>query len=123
MDPQTQLIDVPPLDFRAAVGAVDTDNRTVELVFSTGADVVRYDWMSDTRYVERLSMDPKSVRLKRLNSGAPLLNSHSSYDLGDQIGVVEDDSAPVDGKKGKAVVRFSRRESVEPYYRAVLDRI
>lgn len=123
MDLLTRLIDVPPLDFRAAVGSVDRDNRTVDLVFSTGADVVRYDWMTDMRYIERLSMEPGAVNLNRLNSGAPLLNTHSAYELADQIGVVEDDSATVDGKKGRATVRFSKRADVEPYYQDVLDRI
>jgi hypothetical protein len=116
-------IDLPPLDIRAALGAVDDDTRTVELIFSTGADVVRFDWNTGKRYIERLSMDPKHVRLGRLNAGAPLLNSHSAYTLADQMGVVVDDSAAVDGKRGRAAVRFSKRSDVEPFYQDVRDKV
>jgi hypothetical protein len=120
---KSKTIDLRPLDLRAAIGSIDEDKRTVELIFSTGADVIRYDWMTGKRFIERLSLDPKHVRLDRLNSGAPLLNAHSAYELSDQIGVVEDGSASVDGKKGRAVVRFSKRADVEPFYQDVLDKI
>jgi hypothetical protein len=119
-DPQT--IDVPPLDLRADVGTVQDDTRTVELTFSTGADVVRFDWETGKRYLERLSMDPKHVRMQRLNSGAaPLLDSHSAYTLAHQIGVVE--RAELDGKIGTSSVRFSKRADVEPFYQDVRDKI
>lgn len=124
MPPQT--IHVPPLDFRAAVGAVSNDDRTVELTFSTGAPVTRFDWMSGERYIEQLSMKPEHVRLDRLNSSAPLLNSHSSYDLGDQLGVVEEGSASVDGKRGRATVRFPKAEDdpdADRIFRKVKDKI
>lgn len=120
---RSTTVDVPPLDLRAAVGAIDEDTRAVELTFSTGADVVRYDWMTGERYIERLSMKPEHVRLQRLNSGAPLLNSHSAYELANQIGVVVDDSARIVGKEGRATVRFSRRADVEPFYQDVRDKI
>jgi hypothetical protein len=116
-----QTIELAPLDLRAAIGDVQEDTRTVELTFSTGADATRFDWMTGKRYVERLSMDPKHVRLTRLRSSAPLLDSHSAYRLANQIGVVE--RADVDGKKGTAVVRFSKRADVEPFYQDVRDKI
>lgn len=118
-----KTIDLAPLDLRAAVGDVNQDTRTVALTFSTGADVVRYDWMTGKRYIERLSMDPSHVRLGRLNSGAPLLDSHSAYSIAHQMGVVEDGSAMIAKKRGSATVRFSKRAEVEPYYQDVLDRI
>jgi hypothetical protein len=121
MKPQT--IDVAPLDLRAAVGEVNNDTRTVDLTFTTGADVVRYDWMTGKRFVERLSMDPSHIRLERLNSGAPLLDSHSAYSLASQIGVVEDGTAKVVAKAGRATVRFSKRADVEPFYQDVRDKI
>jgi len=121
--PRTITIQHAPLDIRAALGDVDEDTRTVELTFSTGADVLRYDYQSDKRYIERLSMDPKHVRLQRLNAGAPLLNSHSAYSLADQMGVIVDGSAAVDGKRGRAAVRFSKRADVEPYYQDVRDKV
>jgi len=119
--PTSTQVEMPALDLRASVGAVHTD-RTVDLTFSTGADVLRMDGMG-TRYFERLSLQPKHVRLDRLNSGAPLLNAHSAAFLGDVIGVVLDNSATVDGRVGVAKVRFSRRPDVEPIFSDVKDKI
>jgi hypothetical protein len=116
-----RTIDVAPLDLRADVGAIRDDDRTVELTFSTGAAVLRFDWMTGKRYLETLSMDPKHIRMDRLRNGAPLLDSHSAYTLAHQIGVVE--RADVDGKKGTASVRFSKRADVEPFYQDVRDKI
>lgn len=118
-----QSIVMAPLDLRADVGTVNDETRTVELIFTTGADVVRFDWMSGKRYIERLSIDPKHVRLDRLNAGAPLLNAHSAWSLADQIGVVEPGSASMQGKQGRANVRFSKRADVEPFYQDVRDKI
>jgi hypothetical protein len=119
MGPQT--VALPPLDLRADVGEIDTDTRTVALTFSTGADVLRYDWDTGKRWVERLSLDPKHVRMQRLNARAPLLDSHSAYSIAHQIGVVE--RASLEGRKGLADVRFSKRLDVEPFYQDVRDKI
>jgi hypothetical protein len=108
---------------RAEVGSVDVEARTVELTFSTGAPVVRYDWMSGEKYIERLGMKPENIRLDRLNAAGPLLDAHSAWSINDQIGAVEPGSAKTDGKRATAVVRFSRREAVEPIWRDVLDKI
>lgn len=110
-----------PFSFRAAVapGTFNEELRTVELVWSTGARVLRWGW--DGQFWEELSMDPKAIRLDRLNSGAPLLDSHQSWSLDSVIGVVE--SAEVKNGEGRAVVRFSSREDVEPIVRDVRDGI
>lgn len=116
-------IDLPPLSLRAAVSSVDDEARTVELVFSTGAAVDRMDWWTGQRYIETLSLDPKHVRLERLNAGAPLLDAHSAYSITDQIGAVEPNSAKIVKKEGRATVRFSRREAVEAIWQDVKDGI
>lgn len=121
MQESQRTIDVAPLDLRADVGAVHEDSRTVELTFSTGAAVQRFDWITGQRYMETLSMDPKHIRMQRLQNGAPLLNAHSAYTLADQIGVVE--RAEVDGKKGTATVRFSKRADVDGIFNDVKDKI
>lgn len=108
---------------RAEVGTIDEERRTVELVFSTGAPVERYDWWTGKRFIEKLSLKPEHIRLDRLKSGAPLLNAHSSYALQDQIGVVEGDSIRLLAKEARATVRFSRRDDVEPIWVDVRDRI
>lgn len=119
----TQMIDLAPLDLRAAVGGVDRDQRIVGLIFSTGAPVARLDWATGKSYLERLSLKAAHVKLDRLNSGAPLLNAHSAYSLADQIGVVEAGSASVNGTEGRARVRFSRRADVQPIWEDVRDGI
>lgn len=112
-----------PLDLRAAVTGVNAESRTIELIWSTGADVMRYDWNTGKRYLERLSMDPKAIRLDRLNSGAPLLDSHSAYSIASQLGVVVENSARLEKGEGRAQVRFSKRADVEPFYQDVVDKI
>jgi hypothetical protein len=88
---KSQALELPPLSFRAAVESIDDENRTVELVWSTGAPVDRMDWWTGKRYLEKLSLDPAHVRLERLNAGAPLLDTHSScvLDATTMLGAVE----------------------------------
>lgn len=96
------------LDLRASFepATVDIDKRTVDLTWTTGAAVLRGGGWSDP-YYEELSLDPKHVRMGRLQSGAaPLLNSHSSYDVLDVLGVVE--AATLGKKSGTATVRIAK---------------
>ncbi len=102
-----------------APATANEEQRTIEMVWSTGAAVRRADWMTGKVYVEELSMQPGHVRLDRLNSGAPLLNTHDRFDLRGIIGVVE--RAWLANGEGRALVRFSRRPEVDPVWRDVLD--
>lgn len=95
---------------------VDAEARTVELRWYTGAEVYRYSWEHGT-FLLSFSMEPKSIRLGRLKSGAPLLNSHNDGSLKDVVGVVE--KARVEGGNGYATVRFSEREDVQPIFEDV----
>ena len=99
---------------------INVEERTVEVVWTTGAQVRRASW-SRGDYIEELSLAPGAVRLERLNSGAPLLDAHSSYELRNVIGVVE--RAWLNGTEGRAQVRFSRRDDVEPIFQDVRDGI
>ena len=104
---------LPMLSTRAAVQpqTYNEEARTVELVWTTGAQVRRFDWMEGP-YLEELSLDAKAIRMDRLNSGAPLLANHDARSLDAVIGVVE--KAWIDGNQGRATVRFSDREDVAP---------
>lgn len=108
-------------DVRLMPETVDTEARTVELVWSTGAMVRRRDYWTGKPYDEVLSLEAGHVDLSRLNSGAPLLNTHGAHDLGQVLGVVE--RAWVEtgeaGAQGRARVRFSGRADVEPIWRDV----
>ena len=92
--------------------AIDEEARTVGLSFSSDAPVERWFGM------EVLDHSPKSVDLGRLNDGAPLLMDH---DTSDQIGRVE--SASVDGKRGQAIVRFSKSARAQEIFTDVMDGI
>lgn len=119
----TRTAEIPLLDLRASFvpSTVDADRRTVELTWTTGAAVLRGGFFTDPFY-EELSLDPAHVKMGRLKSGAaPLLNTHSQWDIGDVIGVVE--SAALEEKRGTAVVRFDRGAAGEDAFRKVSDGI
>ena len=104
------------------LGVVSSVNRCVDLVWTTGVSVRRYDWLHDRVYLEQLSQEVGAVRMARLQSGtAPLLNTHSDWNLSSVLGVVESATSPADG--GTAVVRFSKRDEVEPVFQDVKDGI
>ena len=92
--------------------AIDEEARTVSLSMSSDMPVERWFGM------EVLSHDPSHVDLGRLNDGAPLLMDHNTND---QIGRVE--TATVDGKRGQAVVRFSKSARGSEIFNDVVDGI
>lgn len=95
----------------------DAEARTIEVVWTTGAEVRRFDWWTNTHYREALMVSAEAVDLSRLNAGAPVLNTHSSSELEDVIGVVE--RAWIEGGEGRALLRFSDREEVQPIIRDI----
>jgi hypothetical protein len=107
-----------PLQRAAAFvpSTLNADNRTVELTWTTGARGLRSSLFGGD-WFEELDMTPRSVRLDRLNSGASLLNNHQGRELSNVLGVVE--RGWIDGTAGRALVRFSEREDVEPIWRDV----
>ena len=86
-------VQLPSLQFRAELSTIDAEARTVEAIFTTGADVERSEFWTGESYIERLDMDAKAIRMDRFESGtAPVLNAHQSYDLDDAIGVITESS-------------------------------
>jgi len=88
---------------------VDTETRSVDVVFTTGAAVRRRRWTGwDTSvpFDEILEVSDRAVDLTRLNAGAPALDSHSVWSSHSQVGVVE--RAWIEGREGKATIRFPR---------------
>ncbi|KQR83466.1 hypothetical protein ASG07_06985 [Sphingomonas sp. Leaf343] len=115
-----------PIVTRELTIRADTFNEadnTVEVVWTTGARGTRMDWRRWELIEEELSTDPKHVRLDRINSGGPVLNSHRSYDLSSQLGVVVDGSARLANGEGTATLRFSRREEVAPIIQDIRDKV
>lgn len=90
-----------------APASVSDEQRTVDVVFSTGAQVKRYDWWRDESFLEELSLEPGAVRLDRLNSGAPFLSDHYGS-IDNAIGVVVRGSARVQDGVATATIRFAK---------------
>ena len=101
-----------PMQLRRAPilpATVNTESRSVDVVFTTGAAVRRRRWTGwDTSvpFDEILEVSDRAVDLTRLNAGAPALDSHSVWSSHSQVGVVE--RAWIEGKEGKATIRFPR---------------
>ncbi len=101
-----------PMQLRRAPilpATVDTEARSIDVVFTTGAAVRRRRWTGwDTSvpFDEILEVSDRAVDLTRLNAGAPALDSHSVWSSYSQVGVVE--RAWIEGKEGKATIRFPR---------------
>jgi hypothetical protein len=118
--------DLEPLSFRAALEpkTVDPEKRTVDLVWTTGARVLRGFFEP---WYEELSTDSKHVRMKRLNNGAPFLDTHKAYEGAKGVlGVVVAGSARLENGKGVATVRFAKPEDdpeADKVFRKIADGI
>lgn len=101
-----------PMQLRRAPilpATVNSEARSVDVVFTTGAAVRRRRWTGwDTSvpFDEILEVSDRAVDLTRLNAGAPALDSHSVWSSHSQVGVVE--RAWIEGQEGKATIRFPR---------------
>lgn len=100
------------ITFEMRAEAVNEDNRTVELSFSSDEPYER--WWG----IEVLDHKSSAVRLGRLNGSAALLMDHN---IRDQVGVVE--KAWIKGKKGYAIVRFGKSARAEEVWQDVKDGI
>jgi hypothetical protein len=85
----------------------DPESREIDAVLSTGAAVKRRDY--DDEFLEVLDMNPKSVRLARLNQGGAVLDSHA-WDKGisAMLGGIVPGSARVANGELTARIKFSR---------------
>lgn len=104
------LIELPrrslPVEVRSQ--SFDEKANTVDVIWTTGATVRRCSWM-DGNYDEELVVGPDNVRLQRLNSGAPFLNSHNGYDLEGMLGSVVPGTARLQKGVGVATLQLTRR--------------
>lgn len=95
----------------------NADSRTVDVVWTTGAKVRRYDWWNERYYDEELVVSPEAIDMTRLNGGASVLNTHSQWDLSNVIGVVE--KAWLEGSEGRATIRLSQRDDISGIVRDI----
>ena len=110
---QTLKLGPQTREFNLTRESVSEDERTVELSFSSEAEVER--WWG----YEILDHSPESVDLSRLLRSGALLMDHNTRD---QIGVVVSASIDAD-RKGRATVKFSRSERAQEIFQDVLDDI
>lgn len=93
----------------------NADARTLEVTFSTGAGVERFD--ARGAYVERLSLDQDWAAF----IGAPVLNAHRRGDLNDVLGSVLKAWTVGGNREARAVIKLSRRADVEAVVQDILD--
>ncbi len=104
--------------------SINTDERTIEIVWTTGATVQRVRWEGwDDRieYDEELEVNPSAVRLERLDAGAPFLNSHSAWRLENVLGSVVPGSVRIEGGKGYASIRLTDAEDAAGIVKRILE--
>lgn len=73
------FLDLPPMSRTVEIvpGSINEEAGTVDVIASTGSTVRRYGWFDE--FDERLVITEETVDLRRLNSGAPVLDTHSWY--------------------------------------------
>lgn len=103
-----------------AEGDTSTDLR-IDVTFATPTPVRRYNWRAGEEFNEVLEISKKAIDGTRLTAGAPLLDSHGSYRIADQIGVVE--SWSIDGDRARATVRISNRAELAGLRQDISDGI
>ena len=94
--------------------AINEDNRTVEVSFSSEAPVGRGFG------IEILDHSPEAVNLERLARGGPVLLNHNHNCL---IGVVDAVTLDTGARKGRAIVRLGRSDAGEKAFQDVKDGI
>jgi hypothetical protein len=104
-----KVIELPPFgrDVEVRASSYREEDNSIEVIWTTGASVRRYDWRSGSYYDEELVVAPGNVRLDRLNAGAPFLDTHDDWSLASVIGSVIPGTAEVRGGKGYARVQLS----------------
>ena len=120
------IVELPLIGREATVVAdtIDTEERTIEVVWTTGATVQRYRWegWDIVEYDEELEVSDKAIRLERLNNGAPFLDSHRSWGLNTVLGSVVEGSVRIANGKGTAKIRLTSADDAQSVVQRILER-
>ncbi|WP_294312756.1 prohead protease/major capsid protein fusion protein [uncultured Sphingomonas sp.] len=120
---ETRAVNAPTMlraaDVRPA--SYQEEDNSIEVVWSIGAAGLRFDWLDGGYYIEELSMDPGAIRLGRLNAGACLLDSHSTYSLSSVLGSVVPGSVRIENGEGLCRVRLARTPDVADTVAKIID--
>lgn len=120
------MLNLPVIGREATVvpGAINKEDRTIDVVWTTGATVRRARWEgwdSIVEYDEELVVSPNAVRLERLNDGAPFLESHRSWGLDSVLGNVMPGSVKIEGGEGRATIRLTSAPDAESTIHRILE--
>jgi phage head maturation protease len=101
-----------PVMNRAATLVPTTFNEadnTIDVVWTTGASVRRYDWWNDTPYDEELVVTPQACDMSRFEAGTvQVLDNHQVYGgVNSILGVATRGS--IENGEGRATLRLSTR--------------
>lgn len=112
--PAAQIRDLP-VQTRAAVLVPSTFNEaenTVEVVWTQGATVRRYDYWSDKPYDEALEVTPEAVDMARFDAGTvQVLDGHRTWGgVGAILGIAE--RGWIEAGEGRATLRLSQRPEI-----------
>ena len=99
---------------------VDIEKRTVDVVYATETPVLTWDW-SEGQFYEVLAITPEAIMTERLDSGAPVLNSHNKSNVLEQLGVI-DRHWIADGQAW-ATIRLSKRPELDSLLQDIADGI
>lgn len=108
---QRELRDLP-VQVRAATLVPATFNEadnTVEVVWTQGATVRRYDYWNDRPYEEALDVTPEAVDMTRFDAGTvQVLDNHRTYgSVASILGIAE--RGWIENGEGRATIRLSQR--------------
>jgi hypothetical protein len=104
--------------------SINVEERTVDVVWTTGAVVQRVRWEGwDDRieYDEELIVSPNAIRMQRIDSGAPFLNSHSAWRLENVLGTIVPGSVRIEGGKGYATIRLTSADDAAGIVQRILE--
>jgi len=108
-----------PLQVQTEAGE---DNKKFKILFSTGEKVLR-KW-GDSFVHEELDMSRDAIDLSDFNSGsAPIVLDHDTRSVKNIVGVIEKESAFLDGNDGWCVGRFGTDSESDLIRQKVQDRI
>lgn len=118
-----RAIDAPVMQRAATIrpASYREEDNSIELVWTTGAAGLRFDWYDGEYYVEELSLDADAVRLGRLQAGACLLDSHQDYSLRSVLGSVVPGTVTLANGEGSARVSLSRAPDVADTNQKIIE--
>ena len=116
-----RAVNAPVMQRLAAVrpASYRSEDNSIEVVWTTGAAGLRFDWYDGEYYIEELSLEPGAVRLGSRH--LCLLDSHQDYSLRSVLGSVVADSVFISNGEGTARVSLANTADVADTNQKIID--